>query len=55
MDDFNNNPKILCFLSSTRCGGIGLNLTAASSVVFYDTDWNPAMDLQAQDRCHRIG
>lgn len=55
VDEFNANPKILCFISSTRCGGIGINLTAANSVIFYDTDWNPAMDLQAQDRCHRIG
>ncbi len=46
---------MLCFISSTRSGGIGLNLTGASNVIFYDTDWNPAMDKQAQDRCHRIG
>lgn len=32
-----------------------MNLTGASNVIFYDTDWNPAMDKQAQDRCHRIG
>lgn len=43
------------FISSTRCGGIGINLTGADSVIFYDSDWNPAMDKQAQDRCHRIG
>ena len=52
---FNNDPRVLCFISSTRSGGIGLNLTGASNVIFYDTDWNPAMDKQAQDRCHRIG
>ena len=55
VDKFNNDPKIFCFISSTRSGGIGINLTAASSIVFFDTDWNPAMDKQAQDRCHRIG
>lgn len=55
VDRFNNDRRIFCFLASTRCGGIGINLTAADSVVFYDTDWNPAMDKQAQDRCHRIG
>ena len=55
VDRFNNDPKIFCFISSTRSGGIGLNLTGADSIVFYDTDWNPAMDKQAQDRCHRIG
>jgi len=56
VDRFNKKDnKIFCFISSTRSGGIGLNLTAADSIVFIDTDWNPAMDKQAQDRCHRIG
>jgi hypothetical protein len=55
VDKFNSDPKVFCFISSTRSGGIGLNLTAADSIVFIDTDWNPAMDKQAQDRCHRIG
>lgn len=52
---FNNDPRILCFISSSRSGGIGINLTGADSVIFYDLDWNPAMDKQCQDRCHRIG
>ena len=52
---FNTDPKIFCFIASTRSGGIGLNLTGANTVIFYDTDWNPSMDRQAQDRCHRIG
>lgn len=55
VDKFNHNKKLFCFISSTRCGGIGINLTGADCVIFYDTDWNPAMDKQAQDRCHRIG
>ncbi len=55
VDRFNNDHKIFCFISSTRSGGIGLNLTGADSIIFFDTDWNPAMDKQAQDRCHRIG
>jgi len=55
VDRFNNDAKIFCFISSTRSGGIGINLTGADSIVFLDTDWNPAMDKQAQDRCHRIG
>jgi helicase SWR1 len=55
VDRFNNDQKVFCFISSTRSGGIGLNLTGADSIVFFDTDWNPAMDKQAQDRCHRIG
>lgn len=55
VDLFNMDPKIFCFISSTRSGGLGINLTGADIVIFYDTDWNPAMDKQAQDRCHRIG
>ncbi|EAR81720.2 SNF2 family amine-terminal protein, partial (macronuclear) [Tetrahymena thermophila SB210] len=55
VERFNGDSRIFCFISSTRSGGIGLNLTGANVVVFYDTDWNPAMDRQAQDRCHRIG
>ena len=47
VDRFNLNKKIFCFISSTRCGGIGINLTGADCVIFYDTDWNPAMDKQA--------
>ncbi|KAL9655040.1 hypothetical protein ABK040_008823 [Willaertia magna] len=53
--DFNNNPDVFCFLLSTRAGGLGINLTAADTVIIYDSDWNPQIDLQAQDRCHRIG
>jgi E1A-binding protein p400 len=55
MERFNNDPKIFLFILSTRTGGVGVNLTGADTVVFYDSDWNPAMDQQAQDRCHRIG
>eukprot|EP01059_Diplonema_ambulator_P003695 TRINITY_DN13406_c0_g1_i2.p1 TRINITY_DN13406_c0_g1~~TRINITY_DN13406_c0_g1_i2.p1 ORF type:complete len:1853 (+),score=614.80 TRINITY_DN13406_c0_g1_i2:658-5559(+) len=43
------------FLISTRAGGCGINLTKATKVVIYDSDWNPQNDLQAQARCHRIG
>lgn len=52
---FNTDETISIFLASTRAGGLGINLTAASIVVFFDTDWNPAMDRQAMDRCHRLG
>jgi len=55
MDKFNADDKIFCFILSTRSGGLGINLTGADSVIFYDSDWNPAMDAQAQDRAHRIG
>ncbi|KAJ3086074.1 swr1 complex component [Quaeritorhiza haematococci] len=55
MDRFNNDPRILVFILSTRSGGVGMNLIGADTVIFYDSDWNPAMDAQAQDRAHRIG
>ncbi|CAH9071839.1 unnamed protein product [Cuscuta europaea] len=43
------------FLLSTRAGGLGINLATADIVILYDSDWNPQVDLQAQDRAHRIG
>ncbi|XP_050016353.1 lymphoid-specific helicase [Alexandromys fortis] len=52
---FNMDPDVFLFLVSTRAGGLGINLTAADTVIIYDSDWNPQSDLQAQDRCHRIG
>ena len=52
---FNNDPKIMCFILSSRSGGLGINLTGADTVIFYDLDWNPAMDRQCTDRAHRIG
>lgn len=55
MQRFNTNSKIFLFILSTRSGGVGINLVGADTVIFYDSDWNPAMDQQAQDRCHRIG
>ena len=54
-DRFNNDDRILAFILSSRSGGIGINLTGADTVIFYDLDWNPAMDKQCQDRSHRIG
>jgi SNF2 family DNA or RNA helicase len=47
--------KPFIFLLSTRAGGLGINLTAADTVIIYDSDFNPQMDLQAMDRAHRIG
>ena len=55
MDAFNSDPRIFAFILTTRAGGLGINLVGADTVIFYDTDWNPAMDAQAQDRAHRIG
>lgn len=52
---FNKDASIPVFILSTRSGGLGINLTGADTVIFYDSDWNPAMDRQCQDRCHRIG
>jgi DNA helicase INO80 len=46
---------IFVFLLSTRAGGLGINLTAADTVIFYDHDWNPSNDAQAMDRAHRLG
>jgi len=43
------------FLISLKAGGVGLNLTAADSVILYDPWWNPAVEAQAMDRAHRIG
>lgn len=43
------------FLISLKAGGVGLNLTAADTVIFYDPWWNPAVEAQAMDRAHRIG
>lgn len=55
VDNFNNNPDIPLFLLSLKAGGTGLNLTSADTVVIYDPWWNPAAELQAADRTHRIG
>eukprot|EP01105_Mastigella_eilhardi_P016031 TRINITY_DN367_c0_g1_i1.p1 TRINITY_DN367_c0_g1~~TRINITY_DN367_c0_g1_i1.p1 ORF type:complete len:1920 (+),score=577.29 TRINITY_DN367_c0_g1_i1:54-5762(+) len=55
VEKFNRDERFFLFLLSTRSGGFGVNLTGADTVIFYDSDWNPAMDAQAQDRCHRIG
>lgn len=53
--DFQSKPEIFIFLLSTRAGGLGINLTAADTVIFYDSDWNPTIDSQAMDRAHRLG
>ncbi len=52
---FNTDTRIFAFIASTRAGGVGINLTGADTVIFYDADYNVAMDRQAMDRAHRIG
>lgn len=54
--DFNRDgSERFVFILSTRAGGLGINLQTADVCVLYDSDWNPQADLQAQDRCHRLG
>lgn len=53
--DFNADSNQFVFLISTKAGGVGLNITSANKVVIMDPNWNPAHDLQAQDRAYRIG
>ncbi|XP_057476570.1 ISWI chromatin-remodeling complex ATPase CHR11 isoform X2 [Actinidia eriantha] len=56
IDAFNKpGSEKFVFLLSTRAGGLGINLATADVVILYDSDWNPQVDLQAQDRAHRIG
>ncbi len=49
------NGEVSIFLISLKAGGVGLNLTAADTVIHYDPWWNPAVEKQATDRAHRIG
>lgn len=56
IDEFNSpESETFVFMITTRTGGIGINLQAADTVIFYDLDWNPQADFQAEDRAHRIG
>ncbi|KAI9298835.1 P-loop containing nucleoside triphosphate hydrolase protein [Neoconidiobolus thromboides FSU 785] len=56
IDEYNKpNSDKFVFLLTTRAGGLGINLVTADVVIIYDSDWNPQVDLQAQDRAHRIG
>jgi SNF2 family DNA or RNA helicase/DNA uptake protein ComE-like DNA-binding protein len=55
IDKYTGDPSILVFLLSTRAGGVGINLTAANTVVLHDIDYNPQQDRQAEARCHRVG
>ena len=55
VDKFNTSDEVFAFLLSTRAGGQGLNLTGADTVILHDVDFNPQIDRQAEDRCHRLG
>jgi len=55
VDSFQGDPSIPFFLISLKAGGVGLNLTAADYVIHLDPWWNPAVEMQASDRAHRIG
>lgn len=54
VDEFTEDTDITVFLLSTKAGGVGINLTAASVVIIYDQDFNPHNDRQAADRAYRI-
>lgn len=55
VNNFQGNESRRVFLISLKAGGTGLNLTAADYVYIVDSWWNPAVENQAIDRCHRIG
>lgn len=55
VNTFQNDPSVVCFLISLKAGGVGLNLMAADYVFILDPWWNPAAEMQAVDRSHRIG
>ena len=55
VQSFQQDPKCKFIIVSTLAGGTGLTLTAASTAIFMDKYWTPAINIQAQDRLHRIG
>ena len=55
IERFQSDPSCGIFLISLKAGGLGLNLTSADYVFLLDPWWNPAVEMQAIDRAHRIG
>lgn len=52
---FNSDPTVDVMLLTVKVGGLGLNMTGADTVIFFEHDWNPQVDAQAMDRAHRLG
>jgi len=55
LKSFREEPGVRVLLMSLKSAGVALNLTAASEVYLLDLWWNPAVEMQALDRVHRIG
>lgn len=55
VDDFQNDGETQVLVCTTEAGGVGINLTAADSVIFFDKLWTPKINEQAEDRVHRHG
>jgi TATA-binding protein-associated factor len=52
---FNTDPTVDILMLTVKVGGLGLTLTGADTVIFFEHDWNPQVDAQAMDRAHRLG
>ncbi|CEO98810.1 hypothetical protein PBRA_006924 [Plasmodiophora brassicae] len=55
ISEFHKDDSVTVLLASLKCASLGLNLTCARRVVLLDIWWNPAVEEQAFDRCHRLG